>query len=113
MFKIPGRNQNPGVIVSTSARAERFELPSTVLETAILPLNYARIYGIGLLITIGEPARKKAKSYPACAGQLLALCSKDIHLCESPQAFITSGSQLPDQHLLYVHLRGSRISDLF
>jgi hypothetical protein len=24
------------------ARAERFELPSTVLETAILPLNYAR-----------------------------------------------------------------------
>lgn len=25
------------------ARAERFELPSTVLETAILPLNYARI----------------------------------------------------------------------
>jgi hypothetical protein len=32
-----------------NARAERFELPSTVLETAILPLNYAR---------------KKAKSYP-------------------------------------------------
>lgn len=27
------------------ARAERFELPSTVLETAILPLNYARVYG--------------------------------------------------------------------
>jgi hypothetical protein len=28
------------------ARAERFELPSTVLETAILPLNYARrIFG--------------------------------------------------------------------
>jgi hypothetical protein len=26
-----------------SARAERFELPSTVLETAILPLNYARV----------------------------------------------------------------------
>ncbi len=25
------------------ARAERFELPSTVLETAILPLNYARM----------------------------------------------------------------------
>jgi hypothetical protein len=25
------------------ARAERFELPSTVLETAILPLNYARL----------------------------------------------------------------------
>jgi hypothetical protein len=33
------------------ARAERFELPSTVLETAILPLNYARM---------------KAKSYPRC-----------------------------------------------
>ena len=30
------------------ARVERFELPSTVLETAILPLNYTR---------------KKAKSY--------------------------------------------------
>jgi hypothetical protein len=26
------------------ARAERFELPSTVLETAILPLNYARMF---------------------------------------------------------------------
>ncbi len=25
------------------ARVERFELPSTVLETAILPLNYTRI----------------------------------------------------------------------
>ncbi len=26
------------------ARAERFELPSMVLETTILPLNYARLY---------------------------------------------------------------------
>lgn len=25
------------------ARVERFELPSTVLETAILPLNYTRL----------------------------------------------------------------------
>lgn len=29
----------------SSARVERFELPSTVLETAILPLNYTRIQG--------------------------------------------------------------------
>jgi hypothetical protein len=39
----------PNLELQIFARAERFELPSTVLETAILPLNYAR---------------KKAKSYP-------------------------------------------------
>ncbi len=33
---------NKILIQNQSARAERFELPSTVLETAILPLNYAR-----------------------------------------------------------------------
>ena len=31
------------VVRKRVARVERFELPSTVLETAILPLNYTRI----------------------------------------------------------------------
>jgi hypothetical protein len=31
------------------ARAEGFEPPSTVLETAILPLNYARNFKVGKL----------------------------------------------------------------
>ncbi len=33
------------ILSSELAGAERFELPSTVLETAILPLNYAPIKG--------------------------------------------------------------------
>lgn len=49
------------------ARAERFELPSTVLETAILPLNYAR---------------KKAKSYSGMLEQLLEICVKDKNLLQ-------------------------------
>ena len=36
----------------SSARVERFELPSTVLETAILPLNYTRIQ-----VKVRTPAR--------------------------------------------------------
>jgi hypothetical protein len=52
----------------TFARVERFELPSTVLETAILPLNYTR---------------KKAKSYSALAKQLLEYVANIIILCKA------------------------------
>ena len=51
------------------ARVERFELPSTVLETAILPLNYAR---------------KKAKSYSETSEQLLEIYNKDKNLLQKP-----------------------------
>ncbi len=37
------------------ARAERFELPSTVLETAILPLNYARLFSSSCEFVIQNP----------------------------------------------------------
>ena len=52
------------------ARVERFELPSTVLETAILPLNYTR---------------KKAKSYSAGAKQLLEYVANIIIICKALQ----------------------------
>jgi hypothetical protein len=62
------------------ARAEGFEPPSTVLETAILPLNYARLL--------------KASSIKDAAG-FLNIVNKTI-----------LRFQLPDQHLLFYHLHG-------
>ncbi len=58
------------IIKLTFARVERFELPSTVLETAILPLNYTR---------------KKAKSYSAGAKQLLEYVANIIIICKAFQ----------------------------
>jgi hypothetical protein len=53
------------------ARAERFELPSTVLETAILPLNYARrkLKAIsGWLIALSDDILQIYKSFAKPGG---------------------------------------------
>ena len=82
------------LVFDLSARAERFELPSTVLETAILPLNYAR---------------KKAKSYPDILEQLLEICHKDknllLSLAITEKLTLILRSQSPVLHPLYGHLR--------
>ena len=87
---------------NNAARAERFELPSAVLETVILPLNYARVFKKmhSLIISDWE-----------CKFRYYILKNKTPFFRISAERgfdiLITSqGFQLPDLHLRYGHLRG-------
>ena len=59
---------NLSIVCEGLARVERFELPSTVLETAILPLNYTRKLAVGTLYAEtdckGKKNRQKTSALP-------------------------------------------------